>query len=330
MASEGIIDLNNDEIQKLLTLASKITANPCLETDLFCFQAKEHSRNIPERLKDLLVQFSKKGSKTGFLLIRTIPFDNNSIPPTPNLVDPINKIGENTILARIQSLFISFIANLISYEAESNGRLFQDIFPVKGMEKQQTSVGSSTELEIHTEQAFSKLKPDILCLACIRSNPEAKTHILPVSSIIQNMDSHEQQLLRLPLWKTGVDLSFKLNNIEFIHGDIRGPMPILSGQLDDPILTFDQDLMFGIKNEFNTFIDKIVDIYYQKRISHVLLPGEIVLIDNLRAVHGRSPFTTKYDGNDRFIIRCFGIYNFESTRMARLNNNNRMISAIFS
>ena len=329
MDSEGIIELNNDEIQILLDLASKITASPSLQADLFCSMAKEHSKNIPQRLKDLLTQFSKKGTKTGFLLIKTIPFDNNSIPWTPSIIDSTNKIGETTIVARIQSLFISFISNLISYEAESNGHLFQDIFPVKGMEKQQTSVGSSTELEIHTEQAFSKLKPDILCLACLRSNPEAKTHILPVSSITQNFDDVEQQLLRQPLWKTGVDLSFKLNNIDFIDGDIRGPMPILSSSLDDPLLTFDQDLMFGIKPEYNTFIQKIVDIYYGQRISHVLLPGEIILIDNLRAVHGRSPFVPSYNGNDRFIVRCFGVYNYELSSHARVNNC-RMVSAIFS
>jgi L-asparagine oxygenase len=323
-----IIELTNDEIEILLTLASKITASPCLQTDLFCSLAKEHSRNIPQRLKDLLVEFSKKGTKTGFLLIKTIPIDNNSIPPTP-FKSETNKIGENTVLARIQSLIISFIANLISYEAESNGNLFQDIFPVKGMEKQQTSVGSSTELEIHTEQAFSKLKPDILCLSCLRSNPEAKTHILPVSSITENMDNNELQLLRQPLWKTGVDLSFKLNNIEFIDGDIRGPMSILSENIDDPILTFDQDLMFGITEESKPFINKIVDIYYNKRISHVLQPGEIILIDNLRAVHGRSPFLPNYDGNDRFIVRCFGVYDFEFSNYARLNNS-RMVSAIFS
>jgi L-asparagine oxygenase len=323
-----IIDLTNDEIEILLTLASKITASPSLQTDLFCSLAKEHSRKIPQRLKDLLVEFSKKGTKTGFLLIKTIPIDNNSIPPTP-FKSETNKIGENTVLARIQSLIISFIANLISYEAESNGNLFQDIFPVKGMEKQQTSVGSSTELEIHTEQAFSKLKPDILCLSCLRSNSEAKTHILPVSSITENMDNNELQLLRQPLWKTGVDLSFKLNNIEFIDGDIRGPISILSENIDDPILTFDQDLMFGITEESKPFIKKIVDIYYNKRISHVLQPGEIILIDNLRAVHGRSPFLPNYDGNDRFIVRCFGVYDYEFSNYARLNNS-RMVSAIFS
>ncbi|NBU96707.1 MAG: hypothetical protein EBS19_00615 [Spirochaetia bacterium] len=45
------------------------------------------------------------------------------------------------------------------------------------------------------------------------------------------------------------------------------------------------------------FINQIIDIYYDKRISHVLQPGEIILIDNLRAVHGRSPFLVNYRYN---------------------------------
>ena len=34
------------------------------------------------------------------------------------------------------------------------------------MENNQTSVGSTIELEVHTEQAFSRLKPDLLSLGC--------------------------------------------------------------------------------------------------------------------------------------------------------------------
>ena len=33
--------------------------------------------------------------------------------------------------------------------------------------------GSGVELELHTEQAFSKLRPDVLSLACLRGNPKA-------------------------------------------------------------------------------------------------------------------------------------------------------------
>jgi L-asparagine oxygenase len=116
---------------------------------------------------------------------------------------------------------------------------------------------------------------------------------------------------------------------EFIDGDVRGPVSILNGSYNDPTLIFDQDLMTGITEESNNMIQKIVDIYYTHRISHNLKPGEIIFIDNNRAVHGRSSFSPKYDGNDRFLIRCFATFELEKSYYAR-SNNNRMISAIYS
>jgi L-asparagine oxygenase len=197
------------------------------------------------------------------------------------------------------------------------------------LEREQTSVGSNTELEIHTEQAFSKLRPDILSLACIRGDIEALTYILPVKMILHDLTEEERKMLRLPLWKTGVDLSFKLNNNDFIEGDIRGPLPIISGDPDDPKLVFDQDLMFGVNDEANNLLKKIIEIYYKKRIQHNLQSGQIILIDNTRAVHGRSPFYPKYDGNDRFLIRCFAVYDYNYSEYAR-KDSGRMISAIYS
>jgi L-asparagine oxygenase len=335
-----ILNLNEEEKTILIDLALNITASPSEDPELFCIQSKECSKNIPQNIKNALLEFSKKGSETGFLLIKNVLFQQNdleeslySLPLT--LVTPVtpdnnnSKIGEKTMLARIQSIFLNCIGEMLSYEAEGYGRLFQDVVPVKQLEREQTSVGSNTELEIHTEQAFSKLRPDILSLACIRGDIEALTYILPVKMILHDLTEEERKMLRLPLWKTGVDLSFKLNNNDFIEGDIRGPLPIISGDPDDPKLVFDQDLMFGVNDEANNLLKKIIEIYYKKRIQHNLQSGQIILIDNTRAVHGRSPFYPKYDGNDRFLIRCFAVYDYNYSEYAR-KDSGRMISAIYS
>jgi L-asparagine oxygenase len=324
-----IIYLIPEEIIVLNNLAYKITANPSYETELFCRQSKEFSKVIPQRIKTILVDFSKKGNEAGFLLFKNI-YSKDIVPELPGTPDNNNKkIGENTVLARIQSLLINAIGEMISYEAEGYGRLFQDVVPVKKMENEQTSIGSNTELEIHTEQAFSKLRPDILSLACIRGDALAETYILPVHYILHHMDKNEREMLRLPLWKTGVDLSFKLNEDEFIDGNIRGPMSIINGNDDDPKLVFDQDLMFGTTEESNLLIKKIINIYYKYRIQHNLQSGEIILIDNMRAVHGRSSFYPKYDGMDRFLIRCFAVYDYDNSNYAR-QEGSRMVSAIYS
>jgi len=325
-----MIELNTNEIEILLTLVNNITACPYNESELFCKQVKNLSRELPIKIQIELLNFVENGNEKEFLLIKGLEKIDQEIQDTP--CNNTYKIGGTTNLAKIQAIFISFISDIIAYEAECYGNIFQDIIPNRILEKDQTSLGSNTELEIHTEQAFSKLRPDLLSLACLRGDPDAITYILPVQTIIDNLSDSDLELLKQPLWKIGVDLSFKLNGHEFIEGDIRGPIPILDqvyrsdGRYN---LVFDQDLMFGISDESNLLIGKIVDIYYKHRISHNLKPGEIIIIDNRHAVHGRSPFFPKYNGNDRFLVRCFSVFDYNSSLYARPFDS-RVVSAIYS
>jgi L-asparagine oxygenase len=325
-----MIEVNEDEIEVLISLVNKITASPSDQTDFFCQQTKNLSKELPIRMQIELTNFVENGTKNDYLLIKGLENIEKDIPDTPN--NNKNKVGETTILAKIQAILLCSISDIIAYEAECYGNIFQDVVPIQKMEKEQTSLSSNTELEIHTEQAFSKLRPDLISLGCLRGDPNAITYILPVQKIIDNLSDGDVELLKLPLWKTGVDLSFKLNNYEFMEGDIRGPMPILdqdyrsNGRYN---LLFDQDLMFGITEESNLLIKKIVDIYYQDRISHNLKPGEIIIIDNRHAVHGRSPFFPKYDGKDRFLVRCFSVFDYNNSLYARPFDT-RAVSAIYS
>ena len=322
------ITFTTEEIFLFKNLLLNIKAIPSQDPKEYCKQAKSASLFVPERIRASLLDFAKHGSKTGYLLIKNVPINKNEIiPDTPE--NNNYQIGEKLEISRIQAILLNVIGEIIAYEAECNGHLFQDVVPNKLMASNQTSLGSNIELEIHTEQAFSKLRPDILSLSCIRGDLNAFTHILPVQTILENVTEHERKLLEKPLWKTGVDLSFKLNGHDFIEGDVRGPMPIINGTKNDPILIFDQDLMTGITEEADKLLKKIIDIYYKNRLRHNLKPGEIMLIDNKRAVHGRSPFFPKYDGKDRFLVRCFAVFDYERTKYARPNDG-RIVKAIYS
>jgi L-asparagine oxygenase len=41
------------------------------------------------------------------------------------------------------------------------------------------------------------------------------------------------------------------------------------------------------------------------KTSVVLEPGDLLVVDNNVAVHGRSPFTPRFDGYDRWLQRSF-------------------------
>jgi L-asparagine oxygenase len=323
-----IFELTKEEIESMEQLALKfITLNPLNEPELYCEKAKELSRFLPLRIQKRLNDFfTNRGivNEHGFLIIRTIPLNIETTVKTPNT--NTFSLGSSTILSRIQSIFISFLGEIISYEAEGNGDLFQDIVPVPNSGLNQTSYSSDIELEIHTEQAFSKIRPDILSLACLRGDINALTYLLPLQKILDNISKQDYELLCKPVWKIGIDVSFKNKNHPFLDGESRGPIPILE---PTSTLVFDQDLMNGITDEANNVKQKIVDIYYKYRISHNLQSGEILLIDNRYTIHGRSKFFPKYDGNDRFLIRCFGVFDYEKSKYARPNNR-RMVSTIYS
>ena len=312
------------EVEKyiLQTLASSISSSPC--EDLFLNQVDDAVKHLPYNLTHRLASFVRHGSSSGYLHISKIILSD--IPPTP--LGNQSHIGETTELARIQAIFNQAMGEMISYEAEGGGRLFQDMVPKLDQAQTQTSLSSGVELELHTEQAFSQLRPDILSLACLRGNPSAKTYILHVSEVLSRLPPEKIRLLWQPLWMIGVDRSFKMNNIDFIEGDIRGPLPILSGPPDDPIFRFDQDLMTGITEEAEDLKREIIAMYYSYRKEHVLEPGELIFVDNRRTVHGRSSFQAHYTGTDRFIIRSFVTFDLEKSAYARLGS--RMILAKYS
>jgi L-asparagine oxygenase len=325
--------VNQADCDYLVSLVANITASPSSDPEQFCQQVKGIVKDLPFRLRRVLKDFAEKGSPTGCLLFRTAGLvDGLGATPADNCAH----VGELTVLAHVQAVLMSALGDLVAYEAEGGGRLFQDVVPTRTMADQQTSMGSTAELEIHTEQAFSTLRPDWLSLACLRGDPVARTYTLPVGAIIDSLTDDELALACGAHWTCGVDLSFKLHGQEFFNGDIRGPMPIVCGLADDPQLVFDQDLMRGDSVRANELLKTVVGVYYKERYTHVFAPGDIMIVDNRRAVHGRSGYTPRYDGLDRFLIRCFAVRDLGASSYARmgiggLNGlDGRMIQARFS
>lgn len=295
----NILEVQEDEKEILTILANSFKdVSPTNKIEGFIEIAKNISLRLPSRIKCELEKFTKSGHEYGALLIRNLPNDTFVITPKDNK----EHIGETTILARIQALFNEYMGHMVSYEAEGDGYLFQDMVPNKELINTQTSLGSNVELELHTEQAFSDYRPDYLSLACIKGNKHAYTFFLHVNQIIEQMTDEEIRYLEKKKWKIGVDMSFALNGCDFAA---RGPLSILkyNGQHYD--LVFDQDLLMGMSITSSKMIGEIVDIYYKCRNGYVLQPGEILMLDNNKVVHGRSPFQPNFDGNDRLIVRSF-------------------------
>jgi L-asparagine oxygenase len=324
--SSSLLQLEAGEAEQLRKLGEELRAAGADSPERLCEEASLLAAALPMRVRVELARFARNGSDSGYLLLRGLSVDDH-LPPTP--ADSTSHLGESTALAAVQAIVGHCLGEMVAYEAEGGGRLFQDMVPSRDAVNSQTSLSSGVELELHTEQAFSRLRPDWIGLGCLRGAADAATYVLAARPLLAAFESAERALLRQPLWTTQVDESFRAEGREFADGNLRGPFPIVAGSQGDPYIRFDQDLDWGVSKEAEALRRRIVELYPLLRASHRLVPGELLFVDNLRAVHGRSPFRARFDGSDRFIVRSFVVRDLARSRHARPGNG-RTIAARFS
>ncbi|TDD59964.1 hypothetical protein E1263_12755 [Kribbella antibiotica] len=52
-------------------------------------------------------------------------------------------------------------------------------------------------------------------------------------------------------------------------------------------------------------------------VGMVLVAGDLMVVDNRKAVHGRTSFVPRYDGNDRWLRRSFAVRDLSLSRGSR-------------
>jgi alpha-ketoglutarate-dependent taurine dioxygenase len=70
-------------------------------------------------------------------------------------------------------------------------------------------------------------------------------------------------------------------------------------------MVFDADLMVGVDAEAEAAIGALVTAIAERHTGAALEPGDLLVVDNSVAVHGRSPFRAHFDGTDRWLQRVF-------------------------
>lgn len=185
----------------------------------------------------------------------------------------------------------------IGYIQEQNGALIQNLFPIAGNEGRQISSSSRVQLELHTETAFHPWKPDYLMLFCLKGDRAAETTIALLVDILGKLSEKTIEILKQPRFSTSIDISFQ----NICQPDRVIKMPVLSQDCSG--MTFDQTLMRGNDTEAQAALDKFRESVYCNLMGLTLAAGDLLIIDNCKAIHGRGPFTPRYDGTDRWLKR---------------------------
>lgn len=185
------------------------------------------------------------------------------------------------------------------WQGQQGGRLVNNILPTPGHEQEQSGASSTTLLSPHTEDAFHPDRAHLLLLGCLRNPDRVGT---TVSSIRQvELDPERRRRLTEPTLPILPDVSYGAD-----FGDHR-PTPVATIGAGEHGATLRYDPAYtpldDADPEYRCAYDDLGAELERVCRRAVLEPGELLLVDNDVVVHGRVPFTPRYDGTDRWLKR---------------------------
>ncbi|MFF9818662.1 clavaminate synthase Cs1 [Streptomyces sp. NPDC014006] len=288
---------------RLLELAAELPRVPRQDLYAFLDAAKQLTSRLPEKLVTALSEFNADGNQHGYLLLRGLPVEpDDALPPTP--MSTPAPVGRPLLNMEAMLALVGRELGLHTGYAELRaGSLYHDIYPSPGAHHL-SSETSETLLEFHTEMAYHVLQPNYVLLACSRADHERKaaTLVASVRNALPLLDDASRETLYEVKLPCCVDVAFR--------GGVADPGAIanvaaLYGDRDDPLLGYDRELHAPDRPEdqkafaaLSKALDEVTEAVH-------LIPGDLLIVDNFRTTHARTPFSPRWDGKDRWLHRVY-------------------------
>jgi L-asparagine oxygenase len=260
-----------------------------------------------------------QGHPAGALLVRGLPVGLlPATPPSPTAPSTKDTTSETTLLGVARRL-----GEPVGYLPEHGGDLVQNLVPTQAEAARQTSTSSRVRLDWHTETAFHPHKPRYLVLLCLRGDPAAQTLLCSMAQLDAGLPARTRAILREPRFRIGVDESFTGGRAVLLP-DLR---PVVRGPAAREEFTFDAGLMVGADAEADEALAEVRRRIEHEHVAVTLEAGDLLVVDNHVAVHGRSPFPARFDGTDRWLQRTFVVDDLAASATER---DGHVITTTFS
>ena len=286
--------------------------------EAFVRAAGRAARTMPPALHDALVEFADAAPQAGAVVVRGLPLGElPTTPPSPTAPTFKDHVSEFVLLAAARRL-----GQPVGYLPEHGGDLVQNLVPTQAHADRQVSTSSKVQLMFHTEAAFHPHRPRYLLLLCLRGDPSAVTTLSSIFEVLPHLPQRVVDVLFEHRFRTAVDESY-------LHGrtNVLGvPMPVLRGDRGRPSMVFDSDLMVGIDAEADDALRALSAAVEGHATGLALEAGDLLVVDNDVAVHGRSPYQPRFDGFDRWIQRAMAVTDLSASAGER---NGRVIVTHF-
>lgn len=299
VSTEFVCELTDSERYELGQVAGRLASlgSGWVDDVEWIAAARRLSCQMPARLLASIREYRQDCGPDALLLIRNLPVDQCLLPPTPTARESVER--RTTVPAALIALLSSQLGEMIAYRDEKSGALVQNVVPVPGMEASQSNAGS-VDLEMHVENAFHPGRPDYVALLCLRSDHSgtAGTMVSSVRRALPLVPAQARRVLGESRFMTQPPPSFGTADSAPVH-------PVLNGHPEDPDIRVDFAATMALDDDAHRAIVQFRGACALAATELVLQSGDLAFIDNRMALHGRTSFTPRYDGNDRWLLRSF-------------------------
>ncbi|WP_231950822.1 clavaminate synthase family protein [Allokutzneria albata] len=271
--------------------------------------AREAWDELPIAVRRTVRGFRRDSGPQGTLLLRGLPVGLDTLGDTPMVAGSVQR--EATVGAAVLAMIASGLGDPAAFRPEKSGALVQDVVPVPGKETFQGNAGSVL-LSFHNENAFHEHRPDYVMLLCLRSDHEgiAGLRTACVRQVLGLLSRRSREALSRPEFITEAPPSFGEGNTPVAHA-------VLTGAYEDPDLRVDFAATQPQTEAGSAALVELGELFEQTATSSALTPGDLAIVDNHVTVHGRTAFTPRYDGRDRWLQRTFSLSSLRRSRASR-------------
>ncbi|NEB36276.1 guanitoxin biosynthesis L-enduracididine beta-hydroxylase GntD [Streptomyces sp. SID14515] len=330
-----VIEVSEEDRRRTESLVDELAGRfTSVEDPALLDELTLYAQELPRSIREQVNRF-RLHEPSGCVLFAGFRVREDRIGPTPSAWDAA---GPGAALREDLHLLLcgSLLGDPIAWATQQDGRLVHDVIPIEGHEHEQINSSTAAPLWWHTEDAFHPYRADYVGLMCLRNPDRAETTLTyfddlaldPASAgalaeahyVIRPDESHlpknrdgsgrldapaeliERSLARIERMSTAPEPTAVL------FGDPRRPY----GRLDPYFMDLDD-----IAPEAARAFDELVKAIDDRLTGVVLSPGDVLFVDNYKAVHGRKPYTARYDGADRWLRRINIARDLRKSRDAR-------------
>ncbi|MBH1926224.1 TauD/TfdA family dioxygenase [Serratia ureilytica] len=251
-------------------------------------------------------------------------FQLSNLPDTPTDFCPVPDV-EGTAIARVTAIacLAAINSTTVSYGSENRGELFVNlvVFPPgrgKFTDKSADKMSGHTDgvafpIRGRRDPMYNRIapSPDFVCLSALRNPKQVPTTVMPLNHLLEQLSPEHIEELQKPQFIIGSQLTFRdgiaqILGEELVVDDAQLLFPInenwwirFSHSATQPAEIDQQPAQEAMDALKHACINSVIEL--------PLGPGDIALVNNRIALHGRSEPGSEYGGQTRWLLRTYGL-----------------------